>query len=132
MQVGPRRFRLPEIDDYLVFGVPHVWLIDPRATRAWSYTRDRKREVVDLLTTAEPRIELAPAEIFTELDEEIETGTAVNFSRALQAEARPPFVAGRRGRPRNPMVCPTGSHNSSQFAFDSMEVAVFPIGSTLL
>ncbi|MGH9584958.1 MAG: Uma2 family endonuclease [Bryobacteraceae bacterium] len=60
------------IDDYFAFGVPYVWVIDPRGRRAWSYTRDRKREAADLLTTDEPRIELRMEEIFAELDEEIE------------------------------------------------------------
>jgi Uma2 family endonuclease len=60
------------IDDYLGFGVPYVWVIDPRGRRAWSYTRDRRREPADLLTTDEPRIELRIDEIFAELDEEVE------------------------------------------------------------
>jgi Uma2 family endonuclease len=42
-----------KIDDYLRFGVPCVWLIDPYQGRAWTYTRDEIREVRDgLLRTA--------------------------------------------------------------------------------
>jgi Uma2 family endonuclease len=43
------------IDDYFRFGVRFVWLIDPRARRAWIYTQDQIREVRDgLLRTADP------------------------------------------------------------------------------
>jgi Uma2 family endonuclease len=62
------------IDDYLKFGVPHVWLIDPRRRAAWSYTRDERREAVSVLTTREPRIELPIADLFSRLDERLEVG----------------------------------------------------------
>jgi Uma2 family endonuclease len=43
------------IDDYFGFGVRFVWLIDPKARRAWIYTPDEIREVRDgLLRTADP------------------------------------------------------------------------------
>lgn len=60
-----------KIDDYLALGVPYVWIIDPRNRRAWSYTGERKRELVDVLTTAQPHIELRVADLFSELDAEI-------------------------------------------------------------
>jgi Uma2 family endonuclease len=60
------------IDDYLKFGVPHVWLIDPRRRVAWSYTRDARREAVSVLTTREPRIELPIADLFSRLDERLD------------------------------------------------------------
>jgi Uma2 family endonuclease len=63
-----------KIDDYLRFGVAHIWLLDPRKKRAWSYSREGKREAVDILSTDTPRIELPIAELFAELDEEIEPG----------------------------------------------------------
>lgn len=47
----------------------HVWLIDPRERRAWSYTRDGRREAVQVLRTANPEISLSIAGIFAELDE---------------------------------------------------------------
>lgn len=69
-----RASRIEErVDDYLKLGVPHVWLLDPRKKRAWSYTREGKREPADVLTTDTPRIELPVAEIFAELAEEIES-----------------------------------------------------------
>ena len=61
-----------KIDDYLRFGVAYVWLIDPRKNLAWLYTREGKREAVDVLVTDGPRIELPIVELFAELDEEIE------------------------------------------------------------
>jgi Uma2 family endonuclease len=62
----------PKIDDYLKFGVAYVWLIDPRKKRAWSYTRDGRREAASVLTADEPRIELPIAELFAELDKEVD------------------------------------------------------------
>jgi Uma2 family endonuclease len=62
----------PKIDEYLDFGVAHVWLIDPRKRLAWSYTREGRRVAVSVLTTSEPRIELPLAELFGELDEQVD------------------------------------------------------------
>ncbi|HTU44586.1 MAG TPA: Uma2 family endonuclease [Bryobacteraceae bacterium] len=61
-----------KIDDYLKFGVAHVWLIDPRKKLAWSYTRGGRREATAVLTTSEPRIELPIAELFAELDLDVD------------------------------------------------------------
>ena len=36
-----------KIDDYLQFGIPAVWLIDPERQRAWIHTREGAREVSD-------------------------------------------------------------------------------------
>jgi Uma2 family endonuclease len=35
------------IDDYLDFGVRHVWLLHPRTRRAFVYTAEAVREVKD-------------------------------------------------------------------------------------
>lgn len=35
------------IDDYLTFGVPYVWVINPRNRKAWVYTPDGAQEVKD-------------------------------------------------------------------------------------
>lgn len=61
-----------KIDDYLNFGVAYVWLIDPRKKLAWAYTREGRREAGSVLTTSEPRIELPIAELFAELDEQVD------------------------------------------------------------
>jgi Uma2 family endonuclease len=56
------------IDDYLTFGVPYVWVIDPRTQRAWAYTKDGSHEVADgILRTENPGIELPLPEIFQAL-----------------------------------------------------------------
>lgn len=46
---------LERIDDYFTFGVPFVWLLDPRTHRAHIYRRGEIREVTDgLLRTTNP------------------------------------------------------------------------------
>jgi Uma2 family endonuclease len=61
-----------KIDDYLAFGVRHIWLIDPRRKKAWSYTSEGKRESSTLLTTSEPHLTLSLDEVFAALDDDIE------------------------------------------------------------
>ncbi len=61
-----------KIDDYLQFGVAYVWIIDPRKRRAWEYTREARREAVSFLSTRDPEIKLPLADLFAELDEQIE------------------------------------------------------------
>jgi Uma2 family endonuclease len=47
------------IDDYLNFGVPHVWVINPRNSRAFHYTADGMREPKDgILLISSPPITL--------------------------------------------------------------------------
>jgi Uma2 family endonuclease len=58
------------IDDYLKFGVPYVWLIDPASRRAWIYTKNGIHEAVDgILKTENPELIVPLAEIFTGIDE---------------------------------------------------------------
>jgi Uma2 family endonuclease len=46
-----------KIDDYLAFGVPYVWLVNPRKSRAFEYTIDGVREAKDgILRTVNPDI----------------------------------------------------------------------------
>ena len=53
------------IDDYLQFGVGHVWLIDPRTRRAYDFTIEGMREAKDgNLRTQNPEIIVPLAEIF--------------------------------------------------------------------
>jgi Uma2 family endonuclease len=56
------------IDDYLAFGVRHVWVLDPASRRAWVYTAEGSRECKDgVLRTENPEIAIPLAEIFAEL-----------------------------------------------------------------
>ena len=58
------------IDDYLKFGVPNVWLVDPVERRAWTYNVNGSTEVKDgMLRTANPSIEVSLAEVFAGLDD---------------------------------------------------------------
>jgi Uma2 family endonuclease len=53
------------IDDYLHFGVRYVWLVDPRARRAWVHTDEGTYESKDLvLRTENPGLTLPLREIF--------------------------------------------------------------------
>ena len=54
------------IDDYLTFGVPHVWVLDPRTKRAYDYTPAGMREAKDgVLRTERPGIAVPLAEVFS-------------------------------------------------------------------
>jgi Uma2 family endonuclease len=47
------------IDDYLSFGVPYIWVLNPRTRRAFVYTPDGMREAKDgMLRTQNPDIEV--------------------------------------------------------------------------
>jgi Uma2 family endonuclease len=54
-----------KIDDYLKFGVPYVWVLNPRELRAWSYTSGGSTEIRDgFLRTENPSFAVPVAEIF--------------------------------------------------------------------
>jgi Uma2 family endonuclease len=54
-----------KIADYLAFGVPYVWVINPESRRAHVHTQDGSREVKDGLLRAESiEVEVPLAEIF--------------------------------------------------------------------
>jgi Uma2 family endonuclease len=67
---GDRMDRVRErIDDFLTFGVPYVWVVDPRTRRGLVYTRDEIREPKDgVLGTENPSLIVPLAEIFAALD----------------------------------------------------------------
>jgi len=53
-----------KVDDYLSFGIPCVWVVNPRTRRGFMYTTDGMREAKDgVLRTADPEIALPLAEI---------------------------------------------------------------------
>jgi Uma2 family endonuclease len=57
---------LERIADYLSFGVPHVWVLDPGAKRAFDYFAGGMREAKDgVLRTDQPPIAVPLAEIFS-------------------------------------------------------------------
>jgi Uma2 family endonuclease len=56
---------LERLDDYLRFGVSHVWVLDPSTKRAYDYTATGMREVKDgVLRTENPLIAVPLAELF--------------------------------------------------------------------
>jgi Uma2 family endonuclease len=58
-----------KIDDYLNFGVRHVWVLNPRNRRAWIYTKQGSREVVEgVLRTDTPSLDIPLVEIFGALE----------------------------------------------------------------
>jgi len=54
-----------KIDDYLAFGIPYVWVVNPRTRRGYVHTVEAAREAKDgILRTADPVIELPLDELF--------------------------------------------------------------------
>lgn len=54
-----------KISDYLAFGAPYVWVIDPQTRKAWIYTSAGMTEVRDgVLRTHEPEIAVPLQELF--------------------------------------------------------------------
>jgi Uma2 family endonuclease len=48
-----------KIDDYLAFGIPYVWVVNPRTGRGYVHTAEAAREAKDgILRTADPTIVL--------------------------------------------------------------------------
>ena len=57
---------MEKLEDYRVWGVPNIWLIDPYAKRFWSYSKDCLRNSSSL-ALAEYPLELTPAALFSDL-----------------------------------------------------------------
>jgi Uma2 family endonuclease len=56
-----------KIDDYLQFGIPAVWLIDPESQRAWIHTKEGSREALDrVLRNAAGDLEVPLSAVFPE------------------------------------------------------------------
>jgi Uma2 family endonuclease len=53
------------IDDYLAFGVPYVWIVDPASRRGYVYTAQGSHEAKDgQLRTENPIVEASLPELF--------------------------------------------------------------------
>ncbi len=57
-----------KIDDYLAFGVAHVWILNPRSRKAFVCTAEGMREEKETLRTKNPLIAVPLDEIFSDLD----------------------------------------------------------------
>jgi Uma2 family endonuclease len=53
-----------KIDDYLNFGVPYVWIINPKSKKAYAATKDGIVEAREKLETQSPAITLPLAALF--------------------------------------------------------------------
>jgi Uma2 family endonuclease len=53
-----------KLADYVAFGVPNIWVIDPRSRRAYVYSKTGMHEAQDVLETENPKISIALPEIF--------------------------------------------------------------------
>jgi Uma2 family endonuclease len=54
-----------KIDDYLSFGVPYVWIINPRLRKGYIATKSGMVEAASgILATSDPEVRLPVAELF--------------------------------------------------------------------
>jgi len=66
---------LERVKEFLAFGVPQVWVIDPETRTAYSYTAHEGRQVQDRLTTVNPELTVSLTEVFAELDEVLQSNS---------------------------------------------------------
>ena len=60
-----------KIEDYLDFGVQHVWIVDPESRRVWKHSRGEAREIADrVLRVDDPALTVPLDEIFAAIDED--------------------------------------------------------------
>lgn len=59
----PSRFQ-QKVADYLAFGVPNVWVIDPWERCAFLYTHSGMRQADEFLETQPPKLEIRLADLF--------------------------------------------------------------------
>ena len=58
------------VEDYLAFGMTHVWVVDPRTRKAWGHTAEGGGEVTSgVLGTTDPKIVVPLDEIFAALED---------------------------------------------------------------
>jgi hypothetical protein len=55
------------IADYLEFGVPNVWVLEPATRRAWTISPEGHRELTSILKAAGTPIAVPLDELFEEL-----------------------------------------------------------------
>jgi hypothetical protein len=60
------------VSEILAFGVPHIWVLDPRFNKAWFCTNQGRRDAVGFLEIPNPNIVVKLADVFDSLDDEIE------------------------------------------------------------
>ncbi len=60
---------IERVKEYLAFGVPYVWVVDPETRTAHSYTAIEGHEEKERLRTVNPEISISVSELFTNLDE---------------------------------------------------------------
>jgi Uma2 family endonuclease len=53
-----------KLDDYLTFGVPHIWILDPRRRKAFSYGEEGLVQIVDAFMTHSPEVVLPVKDLF--------------------------------------------------------------------
>lgn len=60
---------IERVKEYLDFGVPYVWIVDPGTRTGYSYTTEEGLQAHARLATANPEIVVSMPDLFAELDE---------------------------------------------------------------
>ena len=55
---------IEKLEEYSQKGVANIWLIDPRLRKMFTYRPHTLREVEDVISTSDPRLELTREEVF--------------------------------------------------------------------
>jgi len=55
---------IEKLEEYSQKGVANIWLIDPRLRKMFTYRSHTLREVEDVISTGDPRLELTREEVF--------------------------------------------------------------------
>jgi Uma2 family endonuclease len=60
-----------KLQEYIQFGVRHVWVVDPASRRAWVYSKEGLAETAGVLRTENPAFDVPLSEIVEALDDQI-------------------------------------------------------------